>query len=216
MLILPRGKVTKGEHTVKAILPILLLMLQPGVVMAQVAPPPPSGRPPVGAVRLAPRVTVDEVVVLPRAACLAPKQDPDVAPPKIVSTFPAQGDVVRPGVLVVRITFDRPMSCDGFFFSDPILNQACRKIEQDMLLSLDRMTVRTICHPPGSSTFSLWLNENPASGPRPNLKNQFISLAGWPAQPLRLEFSTSGARRVRTLREALLEDPNPGIANLQR
>jgi hypothetical protein len=212
-MILPDAEVAEGERTVKAILAIVLLLL-PGAAMAQVAPPPPSGRPPVGVTRLAPH-TVDEIAILPRATCLAPSQDPNVPPPKIVSTFPAQGDIVRPGVLVVRITFDRPMSCDGFVFSDPILDQACPKDRQDLLLSLDRKTVRTICHPPPVGAFSLWLNENPASGPRPNLKNQFISLTGWPAQPFRLTFSTSNGKRVRTLREALLEDPNPGIANLQ-
>ena len=84
-----------------------------------------------------------------------------------------------------------------------------------MLLSLDRLTIRTICHPRPSSTFSLWINENPASGPRPNLTNQFISLAGWPVEPLRLAFSTSNGKPARTLREALLEDPNPGIAGLR-
>jgi hypothetical protein len=199
----------------RAIFSIILLMLAPEVAFAQVGPATPTVRPPVGELRLAPRTpTVDEVTVLPRASCLAPKQDPEVPPPKIVSTFPASGDVVRPGVLVVRITFDRPMSCDGFFFSDPILDQACPKNTQDMLLSLDRLTIRTICHVPGSSTFSLWLNENPASGPRPNLTNQFISLAGRPSEPLRLAFSTSSARPAHTLREALLEDPNPGIAGL--
>jgi hypothetical protein len=212
-----RGKAAKGGSGVKASLFIVLLMLAPAAAGAQVAPPPPSGRPPVGDVRLAPRATtVDEITILPRATCLAPKQDPDIPPPKIVSTFPAPGDVVRPGLLVVRLTFDRPMSCDGFLFSDPTYDVACPRVLQDMLLSLDRRTIRTICHVPPVTAFSLWVNGNPASGLRPNLKNQFISLAGWPAEPKRITFLSSNDKPARTLRDALLEDPTPGIAGLRR
>jgi hypothetical protein len=204
----------------RASLSVLLLALAPLSAAAQIAPRPPATRPPVGAVRLAPREsTVDEITIMPRAVCRSPKKDPDVPPPKIVSTFPGPDDVVRPGVVVVRVTFDRPMSCDGFFFTDKVLDRstdtlfekACPDGVQDLLLSLDRLTIRTVCHLRAVSRYSLWMNDRPASGPRLNLTNQFISLAGWPVDPYQLNFFTNNGRPVRTIREALHEDPHPGI-----
>ena len=35
--------------------------------------------------------------------------------PKVVSAFPGKGDVIRPGLLVMRVTFDQPMACEGRF-----------------------------------------------------------------------------------------------------
>ena len=33
--------------------------------------------------------------------------------PRVVSTYPARGAVVRPGLVVMRVTFDQPMACSG-------------------------------------------------------------------------------------------------------
>jgi hypothetical protein len=176
----------------------------------------PQARPPVGVLRLPPRpaTTVEEITVLPRAVCLPPKKDPDVPPPKIVDSFPANGSNLRPGLVVIRVTFDRPMSCEGFIFSDPLLSMACPPRLQDMLLSFDRLTIRTVCRLQALSRFSLLLNQAPDNGPNRGARNTFESLAGWPAPAYKIGFTTSNAPSVRTIREALLEDPRPGVKGL--
>ena len=60
------------------------------------------------------RATLSELTVSPPRKCLEPRRpaDPDIPPPKVVSTYPAKGAVVRPGVLVLRLTFDLPMGCE--------------------------------------------------------------------------------------------------------
>ncbi len=59
--------------------------------------------------------TVSIMKVQETNRCLQPRNppDPDVPAPKLVSTFPAQGQVVRPGLLDLRFTFDLPMACVG-------------------------------------------------------------------------------------------------------
>jgi hypothetical protein len=79
--------------------------------------------------------TVAELRILPHAEYLPAKRDIAVRPPRIVSTFPRQGRTVRPGLLVVRITFDRPMTCDGALHNDETLMPACSDGRQDLILS---------------------------------------------------------------------------------
>jgi hypothetical protein len=122
--------------------------------------------------------------------------------------------VLRPGLVVVRVTFDKPMSCEGFFFSDPLFPTACPTRRQDLLLSLDRLTIRTVCRLQPSSRYSLMMNQSPENGPDRGAKNLFESLAGWPSPAYEFRFNTSNAAPARTIREALKEDPRPGVARL--
>ena len=92
-----------------------------------------------------PVADVEGLSVAPAPVCVAPKVN-DFAPrPKIVSTYPAYGASVRPGVLVLRVTFDQPMSCRGFFTAVPKLKNPCPDGHQHWVLSFDRTTIRTVC-----------------------------------------------------------------------
>ena len=92
--------------------------------------------------------TVSELVVTAPARCPRVSGALDLdAPhrPVVISSFPAKGQRVRPGLVVMRVTFDRPVACAGGFFDDPPQANPCPSRPQHMVLSYDRRTVRTVC-----------------------------------------------------------------------
>jgi hypothetical protein len=163
------------------------------------APPPADGAAPVS--------EVEELMVAPEAACLAPKLDRFAPKPKIVSTFPKDGDTVRPGILILRVTFDQPMSCKGFFTAIPKLKTPCPGGQQQWVESFDRRTVRTVCHAEGNVLYGIGVSDNPDA--------TFLSLAGRPLDPFEFRFRTSIAPDVLTNGEALDEDPDSQAPKLE-
>jgi hypothetical protein len=117
----------------------------------------------------------------------------------VVSSYPAKGEVVRPGLLIVRVTFDQPMTCDGFFLRDPPRLSPCPQDSQEMLLSYDRRTVRTVCVVQPAAEYGLSLSEDP------NAKS-FVGLSGLPSMPYRVDFATSEGPTVTTVCDALAQD----------
>jgi hypothetical protein len=146
------------------------------------------------------RAILSELTVSPEAKCLGPKLPADrgIPRPRIVSSFPAPGAVVRPGILVLRITFDMPMSCDGIFQEDPPWRKPCPGSVQRLALSYDRRTIRMACLVDGNTRYGLRMNATPSF--------RFVSLAGWPSPPYELTFSTSSQAEVTTLEEAQAQD----------
>jgi hypothetical protein len=142
---------------------------------------------------------LDALTVTAEAACLEPKLDRFAPKPKIVSTFPKNGDTVRPGILIVRVTFDQPMSCKGFFTAIPKLKNPCPSGHQQWVLSFDHRSVRTVCHADGNVIYGVGVSDNPDA--------TFLSLAGRPLEPFEFRFSTSVAAAVLTNGEALDQDP---------
>jgi hypothetical protein len=67
-------------------------------------------------------LAISPAAAAPAAGAVTPPQPPATVssltiypktdPPKIVSSFPAQGQTLAPGVTVIRITFDQPMRPD--------------------------------------------------------------------------------------------------------
>jgi hypothetical protein len=148
----------------------------------------------------APTTNVEELTVTSEAACLAPKPESSALKPKIVSTFPANGAMVRPGVLVVRVTFDQPMSCKGFFTSIPKLRDPCPLGHQQWVVSFDRKTIRMVCHAEGNVAYGIGLSDNPDA--------TFVSLGGRSLEPFEFRFLTSVAPDVLSPGESLDEDPD--------
>lgn len=120
--------------------------------------------------------------------------DPEIPPPKLVSTFPAKGAKVRPGVLVLRLTFDRPMTCAGVLDSEGYRPNPCPAPLIEPMISHDRRTFLTVCMTEANYRYGMRLR-------------RFESLAGRPAPPSTLEFETSLARPTRTVEQALAQDP---------
>ncbi|HEX3888994.1 MAG TPA: hypothetical protein VHW05_15985 [Phenylobacterium sp.] len=141
---------------------------------------------------------VEGVTVTPEAQCLDPKPDPSAPAPKVVSTYPANGAVIRPGVLVVRVTFNVPMSCKGFFSGAPPFNNPCPGREQNWTLSFDRMSIRTVCRADANLEYGVAISDRS--------ENRFISLGDKPLEPYAFRFSVSAETEVRTIRESLAED----------
>jgi hypothetical protein len=145
---------------------------------------------------------VSELTVSAKMKCLPPDRMAERAePPKVVSTFPAKGAMVRPGLLVVRVTFNQPMSCSGSLTAAPPLENPCPGAAQEFLLSYDRKTVRTVCLVAPNADYGVWLSQDPTA-------RSFVGLGGLPSQAYRLNFSTSGGPAVRSVCEAMSADEN--------
>lgn len=154
--------------------------------------------------------TVEELTVTAPAKCLEPK-DPSAtaAPPKVISSFPAPGATVRPGLVVVRMTFDKPMACLGGFDRQAPWRDPCPQATQHMLLSYDRLTVRTVCIVEPATHYGLSMNSDMAIYP-------FVALSGLPSKAFRLDFTTSETPLVKTVCDALAEDEDTARQIRQR
>lgn len=176
-----------------------LLALQPG--LARAATDPPRGdAASVSELIVTASKTVAELTVTAKIKCLGPDRMGERAvPPKVVSTFPGKGAVVRPGLLVVRVTFDQPMACEGALTHAPPLENPCPGLPQEMLLSLDRRTVRTVCVVAPDTQYGLWVSQDPTA-------LSFVGLGGLPSQAYRLTFSTSAEPAVTSVCAAMAAD----------
>ena len=168
---------------------------------AAASPPAPTDAATVSELVVTATKTVAELTVTAPKKCLAPDKSPERAErPRVVSSYPAKGAVVRPGLLVVRVTFSLPMACDGAFTSASPLPDPCPGSPRQMLLSYDRRTIRTVCIVAAATRYGLQVSEDPTSGA------SFMGLSGLPSFPYRLDFTTSAEPAVTTVCAALAED----------
>jgi hypothetical protein len=147
--------------------------------------------------------TIEELQVQPTATCLQPWNNIQAPPPRVVSTFPANGAVVRPGVLVLRVTFDQPMSCKGFFGAAAQARSPCPTDTQYWVLSFDRRTIRTFCRTELNSHYGVRISDQSGGD---GSRATFISLAGKRLAPYVLTFDTSSEPPVATPGESLNQD----------
>jgi hypothetical protein len=137
--------------------------------LARAAPPQPA---PAWVSALPPK-TVAPVTVLAHST-----------PPKIVSSFPAEGQEIAPGALVLHITFDQKMDEDGFSFSAAPGGQAPDCLKTPRLLSDDKTFV-LLCTTSRKTAYALAFNAAPQGG--------FTNIGGTRAVPAKLTFTTSDA-----------------------
>lgn len=118
--------------------------------------------------------------------------------PKVENTFPAEGAVIAPGVLVLRVTFDQPMAADSWSYAPepgvtfPECGKAPRQLE-------DQKSFLIICRLMPGESYGLWFNREGAMN--------FTSPGRRPAAPYRLSFKTNASDPVTTLAAALKRDP---------
>jgi hypothetical protein len=134
---------------------------------ARAAPAPPE------AASLPPK-TVAPVTVIPRGG----------ERPKIVASFPAQGQQIAAGALVLRITFDQKMAEDGFSVSAAPGGQAPACLKTPRLLN-DEKTFVLLCTTARKTAYALAFNAQPQGG--------FANIGGMRATPAGLAFTTSDA-----------------------
>lgn len=179
--------------------PLALAMATSVAAPSLAAPPPPP--PTVSELVITAAKTVSELLVTGAIRCLKPEDRAGASRPKVVSAFPARGAEVRPGLLVVRVTFDQPIACAGRFDADPPLTDPCPGHPREMLLSYDRRTVRTLCMVEPGAQYGFSLGQDPNA-------ETFLALAGGlPAQPAKLAFTTSAGPAITNVCEALAQDP---------
>ena len=138
------------------------------------------------------------VITAHRCAKAHKPADAGAPTPKLVSTFPPRGSVVRPGLLILRLTFDAPMTCDGLLDSHEGLLDPCPAPLNDPVISTDRRTFLAVCRLKKSSHYGMWLNRS--------LWRPFTSVAGRQVEPAEIVFDTSDGPDVTDVKEALAQD----------
>jgi hypothetical protein len=137
---------------------------------------------------------VSEVdVVLPPCPKANGAPDADIPTPKVVSTFPAKGAMVRPGLLILRVTFDRPMTCIGLLKGREPFPDPCPPPLRSPMISRDKRTFLTVCTIEANRHYRLWL------------KN-FTSLGGRSPPSYEMVFDTSNTEDITKVEEAVAED----------
>lgn len=139
-----------------------------------VAPPPPS-----------PPHTVAEVTVSP----LTP-------PPRLVASYPAQGETAPPGVLILKLTFDQRMTATGFDIAAATGGEAPDCVKTPRLLNDGRTFVLLCTALPGRS-YELAFNA------RADAEGGFQNLSERRAERVTLSFKTTVGEPIRNLDEAM-------------
>jgi hypothetical protein len=114
--------------------------------------------------------------------------------PKIVSSFPAQGQVIAPGALVLRITFDQPMQENDFSFAAAAGGQMPDCLKTPRLLS-DEKSFVLLCTTSAKTAYAMSFNATPHGG--------FANIGGRRADPAKLAFATNDDDGPRDLDDAL-------------
>ena len=73
------------------------------------------------------------------------RQAKDATAPKVVRTMPAPGSVVRPGQMVLSVTFDQPMACRANTANGSPFPVPCPGDRAAVLVAPDQRTLTTVC-----------------------------------------------------------------------
>jgi len=151
----------------------LLLCLAAGPGLAQTTKPPADAPTP-----------VSPVTVMP-----------PTAKPKVVATWPAGGETIIPGVLVLKVVFDQKMTPRDFAYALGTEGDRLDCLKTPRLLNDDKTFVLLCTTLPGK-TYTVALNPDAPGGPA------FSNLAENRAEPSALTFSTGTGEPVTNLRDA--------------
>jgi len=118
--------------------------------------------------------------------------------PELLSSFPAKNTKVRPGFLVMHVTYSEPMStCGAYLFSD-IYDSQPQLLLGRAWASKDYRTLFFLVGLTANTRYDVWLNTHQLHSIR--------SRWGTMAAPRRLTFSTSTAAPARTVDDLADED----------
>jgi hypothetical protein len=156
----------------------LLLCLAAGPALAQAGKPPakPAAEPP---------TPVSPVTVMP-----------PTDKPKVVTTWPENGQAVAPGVLVLKVAFDQQMTPRDFAYDLGATGDKLDCLKTPRLLN-DNKTFVLLCTTLPGKTYAVALNPGAAGGPA------FSNLAENRAEPSSLTFTTGTGEPVTKLRDAI-------------
>jgi hypothetical protein len=114
--------------------------------------------------------------------------------PVVVSTWPAQGAVIAPGALVLKVTFDQAMDPDMWGYAKAGSDAYPLCLKKARLLN-DGRTFVLLCTTGDATAYAVGLNGGAGPG--------FASVGHRAAEPYELKFSTSKGRSVTSVKEAL-------------
>ena len=117
-------------------------------------------------------------------------------PPKMVSTFPASGAEVAPGVLVLKIAFDQPMTADTWSYAKATGGDYPLCLGAPRLLA-DNRTFVLLCSTAPGKHYGVAINMAPAED------KAFVNAGDRRSPPFELTFSTSSGEPVRTVKAAM-------------
>jgi hypothetical protein len=152
----------------------LLASLVAGPVLAQATKPPAETPTP-----------VSPVTVMP------PTQKP-----KVVATWPANGQAIAPGVLVLKVVFDQQMTPRDFAYGLGTGGDTLNCLKTPRLLN-DNKTFVLLCTTLPGKTYAVALNPDAPGG------RAFSNVAENRAEPGALTFTTGTGEPVTKLRDAI-------------
>lgn len=137
---------------------------------------------------------------------------PPTSKPKVVATWPAAGQEVAPGVLVLKVTFDQPMTPRDFAYGLGSGAETLNCLKTPRLLN-DNKTFVLLCTTLPGKTYAISLNKDLTAkvGGGPGAGNgagagaavAFSNLAENHAEPSALTFTTGGGEPITKLRDAI-------------
>lgn len=112
-------------------------------------------------------------------------------PPKVVSTFPADGARAPGGVIVLKIVFDQPMTADAWSFGRTAAGAFPNCLAHPRLLG-DGKTFALLCTVAPNQSYAVQINPSPV----------FANAGGRSARPCLLRFATTETA-TRNMHDAL-------------
>ena len=151
---------------------------------------------------------VDPVTVTATDWCprLDPVRHPADRAPRVVDSYPAAGGVAAPGAVMVRVSFDAPMSC----YSEVTVQGGDDDVDpcqpSGTWVLPDRRSWLMACRLQPGVAYTMRFEKVDGAG--------FVGLSGRRAEPFVLSFTTSTAAPTGTLQAA--ERADPGAPNAAR
>lgn len=151
-------------------------------LIAVLAAAPALAAPPAAAPALPPH-DVSPVTVFPKTDA-----------PKLVRSYPAAGQALSAGILVMSVTFDQPMLKTGFDFGAAAGGETPHCLKTPRLLD-DNKTFVLLCTTEPHKAYAMTLNARPQGG--------FENVAEHRADPATLAFTTTDGNGPNDIHEAM-------------
>jgi len=119
---------------------------------------------------------------------------PKTDAPKVVKSYPAAGQEVAPGIMVLSVTFDQPMQKSGFDYGSSDGEPSLDCLKTPRLLD-DNKTFVLLCTSEPQKTYNLTFNAKTQGG--------FINVAEHRADPATLTFKTASGDGPKDIHEAM-------------
>lgn len=119
---------------------------------------------------------------------------PPTLPPRVVATYPAQGETIAPGVLILKVAFDQPMNPQAWNYGVAPDAEQPECVRTPRLLA-DQKTFVLLCRVLSNRTYKVAFNAERAGG--------FANLGDNPAESHVLTFQVVRGEPVTSIARAL-------------